>query len=177
VILVGEIRDRETAEIAIQSALTGHLVFSTLHSNDACTAFTRLIDMGVEPYLVASTVTGVMAQRLLRVLCPQCKQAYAPQENQLPPDFPPPPPAELFAPQGCHACRSTGFAGRTGVFELVPTDAEVQRLCLEQASAAQIRQHARNSGCTTLRQCGWQKVRSGQTCVDEVLRVTEEDVA
>jgi general secretion pathway protein E/type IV pilus assembly protein PilB len=176
VILVGEIRDRETAEIAIQSALTGHLVFSTLHSNDACTAFTRLIDMGVEPYLVASTVTGVMAQRLLRVLCPKCKKLDAPQPGQLPPDFPTPPPAELFAPGGCHACRLTGFSGRTGVFELVPTDAEVQRLCLEQAGALQIRQHARSIGCTTLRQCGWQKVISGETCVAEVLRVTEDDV-
>ncbi len=203
VILVGEIRDRETAEIAIQSALTGHLVFSTLHSNDAPSAFTRLIDMGIEPYLVASTVTAVMGQRLLRVLCLECRQAYAPVANELPPDFPgfapsadiaqPPDSAgsastssgnatdaragnQLWKPQGCRACRNTGFSGRTGIFELLPTDAPIQQLCVERASASSIRQQALRGGFTTLRQCGWQKVLQGDTSVEEVLRITEDDV-
>jgi type II secretion system protein E len=175
VILVGEIRDRETVEIAIQSALTGHLVFSTLHSNDAAGALTRLIDMGVEPYLVASTVTGVMAQRLLRVLCSDCKTSYKLGSTELPPDFPQPIPEQLWQPVGCRKCRATGFAGRTGLFELLPTGTEIQKLVLERASAAQIRQHALSRGFTTLRQCGWQKVREGQTSVEEVLRITEED--
>jgi type II secretory ATPase GspE/PulE/Tfp pilus assembly ATPase PilB-like protein len=199
---VGEIRDRETAEIAIQSALTGHLVFSTLHSNDAPSAFTRLIDMGIEPYLVASTVTAVMGQRLLRVLCPECKQAYTPAASELPPDFPGfAPPADiaqaldlagspstssgdaadlragnqLWKPQGCHACRNTGFSGRTGIFELLPIDARIQQLCVERASASSIRQQALRGGFTTLRQCGWQKVIQGDTSVEEVLRITEDD--
>lgn len=197
VILVGEIRDRETAEIAIQSALTGHLVLSTLHSNDAPSAFTRLIDMGIEPYLVASTIVGVMAQRLVRVLCPQCKTSYIPGADELPPDFPQKgqgtgtpdsahAPADeplgatrhnkLWKPAGCHDCRQTGFAGRTGLFELLPTDTEIQQLCVQRASAAEIRRQAVGRGLTTLRQCGWQKVLAGETCVEEVLRITEDDV-
>ena len=120
VILVGEIRDRETAETAIQSALTGHLVFSTLHTNDAASAFVRLVDMGVEPYLVASTVEAVMAQRLLRTICPDCKEAYRPDPDDLPPDFPKPAgDFVLYRGTGCRACRNVGYLGRLGIFELL----------------------------------------------------------
>ncbi len=176
VILVGEIRDRETAEIAIQSALTGHMVFSTLHSNDAASSFTRLVDMGVEPYLVASTVVGVMAQRLVRVLCPECKADYEPSADELPDDFPASQGLRLWKPVGCRSCRQTGFSGRTGIYELLPTDANMQRLCHDQASVASIRQFIKEQGLTTLRKCGWQKVVLGETGMDEILRVTEDDL-
>ena len=175
-ILIGEIRDSETAQSAIQAALTGHLVFSTLHTNDAPGAFTRLIDMGVEPYLVASTVEGVLAQRLVRILCPACKEPYEPDEAKLPPDFPRPVPRQLYRPRGCRQCRDTGYSGRTGVFELLRTDETVRRLCVERADTAQIRQHAVQHGMMTLRQCGWQKVLDGTTSVEEVVRITKGDV-
>jgi general secretion pathway protein E/type IV pilus assembly protein PilB len=175
VILVGEIRDRETAEIAIQAALTGHLVFSTLHSNDAAGAFTRLIDMGVEPYRVASTIAGVLAQRLVRVLCPECKQEYAPDPYELPDDFLPPP-AKLWKAVGCRACRQTGFQGRVGIFELLVSDAEVRRLTVQQSSSMQIRDYAARHGLTTLRRCGWQNAENGNTGVDEVLRITKHEL-
>jgi type II secretory ATPase GspE/PulE/Tfp pilus assembly ATPase PilB-like protein len=153
--------------------------------------------MGVEPYLVASTIVGVMAQRLVRVLCPKCKAAYVPNVDELPPDFPQvgqgtsqpdssnassdepglsPRQNDLWKPVGCHECRQTGFSGRTGLFELLPTDAEIQHLCVQRASAIEIRRQAIGRGVTTLRQCGWQKVLAGETCVEEVLRITEEDV-
>jgi len=176
VVLIGEIRDRETAEIAIQSALTGHLVFSTLHSNDAAGAFTRLIDMGVEPYLVASTVAGVLAQRLVRVLCPECKQAYAPDAEGMPEDFAQPHPGQLWKPTGCRACRQTGFHGRTGIFELLVADVEIRRLVVERATSATLRDYAIRQGLTTLRQCGLQKAAGGLTSVDEVLRITKGDL-
>ncbi len=176
VILIGEIRDRETAEIAIQSALTGHLVFSTLHSNDAAGAFTRLIDMGIEPYLVASSVAGVLAQRLVRVLCPECKQEYSPQPQDMPEDFPQPHPPSLWRPLGCRDCRQTGFQGRTGVFELLRADIEARRLVVERVSSARIREYAIGHGLATLRQCGWQKATDGVTNVDEVLRITKGDL-
>lgn len=176
VILIGEIRDRETAEIAIQSALTGHLVFSTLHSNDAAGAFTRLIDMGIEPYLVASSVVGVLAQRLVRVLCPECKQEYSPQPQDIPEDYPQPHPRSLWKPSGCRTCRQTGFCGRTGVFELLAAGIEARRLVVERATSAQIREYAIGHGLATLRQCGWQKATGGVTSVDEVLRITKGDL-
>ncbi len=176
VILIGEVRDGETAQSAIQAALTGHLVFSTLHTNDAPGAVTRLIDMGVEPYLVASTVEGVLAQRLLRVLCTQCKTKYTPTADDLPPDFPEPAPDELYRAVGCRECRDTGYAGRTGVFELLRMDSTIQNYCVEQASAGLIRQYAIKSGMITLRQSGWQKVLDGVTSVDEVLRISKADV-
>src|SRR5438132_1201117 len=122
VILIGEIRDGETANSAIQASLTGHVVFSTLHTNDAAGAFTRLVDMGVEPYLVASTVEGVMAQRLVRVLCPHCKAAYKPGPDDLPLDFPKPAPEKIYRAVGCRQCRDTGYKGRKGIFELLQTD-------------------------------------------------------
>ena len=182
VVLIGEIRDGETAESAIQASLTGHLVFSTLHTNDAPSAFTRLIDMGVEPYLVASTLQGVLAQRLLRLLCPKCKQSVTLTVDDLPPDFPVEALAaadakgRVYEPVGCRDCHNTGFAGRTGVFELLRTDDDVRRLCVDRADASQIRDYGIHHGMLTLRQCGWQKVVAGETCVDEVLRITESDV-
>lgn len=176
VILIGEIRDGETAQSAIQASLTGHLVFSTLHTNDAPGAFTRLIEMGVEPYLVASTVEGVLAQRLVRKLCSKCKAPYTPDIDDLPSDFPDPLPPRLYKATGCRACRETGYAGRTGIFELLPTDNTVRELCIKRASAVHILEHALQAGMMTLRQCGWQKVIEGTTSVEEVLRVTKGDI-
>lgn len=175
VILIGEIRDTETADSAIQSSLTGHLVFSTLHTNDAAGAFTRLVDMGVEPYLVSSSVEGVMAQRLVRVLCSHCKQPYRPSDENAPADFPKPYPEELWKPVGCRECSETGYAGRTAIFELLRTDDGLRQLCVERASTAQIRRYALNNGLATLRQSGWQKVLEGITSIDEVMRITKGD--
>lgn len=177
VILIGEIRDYETAESAIQASLTGHLVFSTLHTNDAASAFTRLIDMGVEPYLCASTVEGVMAQRLVRRLCPKCKIPYRPTEDDLPRDFPRPLPETLFKPHGCRDCRETGFSGRIGIFELMRTEEPIRQLCIERASATQLRHVAMQHGLITLRQCGYLRVLDGTTSVDEVARITKGDLS
>jgi len=176
VILVGEIRDRETAEIAIQSALTGHLVFSTLHSNDAASSFTRLIDMGIEPYLVASTVAGILSQRLIRVLCPACKQSFTPVDDECPEDFPRPMPSQLWRPAGCRECRNTGFQGRRAIFELLTTDDEVRRLTVQRSTSTELRNYAIAQGLTTLRQCGWEYVVAGTTSIDEVLRITKNDL-
>ncbi len=177
VILIGEIRDYETAESAIQSSLTGHLVFSTLHTNDAASAFTRLIDMGVEPYLCASTVEGVVAQRLVRRLCPKCKVPFRPTADDVPADFPQPLPEKLFKPAGCRDCRETGFSGRIGIFELLRTDDAIRQLCIERASATQLRHVAMKSGLMTLRQCGYIRVLDGVTSVEEVARVTKGDLS
>ena len=176
VILVGEIRDSETANAAIQASLTGHLVFSTLHTNDAASAFTRLIDMGVEPFLASSTVEGVMAQRLIRRLCKECREAYTPVDSELPADFPRPLPEVLYRPVGCRACRDTGFSGRTGIFELLRTDEGVRDLCVERASSSRIRQHGLENGMTTLRHSGWLKVVAGVTDVEEIARITKGDL-
>lgn len=176
VVLIGEIRDGETAESAIQASLTGHMVFSTLHTNDSAGAFTRLVDMGIEPYLVASTVEGVLAQRLVRVLCPECKIPYEPIPEEMPDDFPTPLPQHLYKPKGCRNCRGTGFAGRMGIFELLVTDSGVRQLCIDRASSAAIKSHALSRGLVTLRQDGWSKVAAGQTSVDEVARVTKGDL-
>lgn len=177
VILVGEIRDAETANAAIQASLTGHLVFSTLHTNDAASAFTRLIDMGVEPFLASSTVEGVMAQRLIRQLCLECRESYTPDESDMPADFPRPLPEVLYRPVGCRACRDTGYSGRTGIFELLRTDEGVRDLCVERASSSKIRQHGLENGMTTLRQSGWSKVAEGITDVEEIARITKGDLA
>ena len=176
VILVGEIRDSETAEAAIQASLTGHLVFSTLHTNDAASAFTRLIDMGVEPFLASSTVEGVMAQRLVRRLCEECREPYKPEESEMPADFPRPLPEVLYRPVGCRTCRETGFSGRTGIFELLRTDEGVRELCVERASSNRIRKHGLENGMTTLRQSGWEKVAAGITDVEEIARITKGDL-
>jgi general secretion pathway protein E/type IV pilus assembly protein PilB len=178
VILIGEMRDTETAESAIQASLTGHLVFSTLHTNDAPSAFTRLIDMGIEPFLVASTVEGVMAQRLVRTICPDCKTSYEPHPGDIPEDFP-----EIRMPlllsrgAGCRACRQTGFRGRTGIFELMVTGEKIRELCVQRMNASAIRNEALKEGMVTLRQDGWRKVIEGITTLDEVARVTAGDVS
>lgn len=179
VVLVGEIRDLETAENATQASLTGHLVFSTLHTNDAAGAFMRLCDMGVEPFLVASTVEGVMAQRLVRKLCPECREEYKPGQEELPEDFPIDsrldPDLRLFKPRGCEKCRGTGFRGRIGIYELLVTNEEIRQLATQKVSSQLIKQAAINAGMQSLRADGWRKVLDGITTVDEVLRVSKAD--
>ncbi len=180
VVLVGEIRDLETAENAIQASLTGHLVFSTLHTNDAASAYTRLVDMGVEPFLVASTVEAVMAQRLVRTLCPSCKASYQPKRADLPDDFPwedfEQGPGELFQPVGCRECRQLGYQGRIGIFELLLTNEEVRQHAHDGSSSWTIKEAGLANGMRTLRDDGWLKVLDGRTTVDEVLRVTKGDI-
>jgi type II secretion system protein E len=199
VVLIGEMRDLETAESAIQASLTGHLVFSTLHTNDAPSSFTRLVDMGVEPFLVASTVEGVMAQRLVRTICPECKTEYEPHEADVPPDFPRNPgqvpplyprggqPEEVVKPfrdgklvlykgVGCRACRQTGYRGRTGIYELMVTGDAIREMCVQRVNAGQVRKQALQEGMITLRQDGWRKVLLGHTTIDEVVRNTAGDI-
>ena len=179
VVLIGEIRDQETAENAIQASLTGHLVFSTLHTNDAAGAYTRLVDMGLEPFLVASTVEAVMAQRLVRTLCPHCRRPSRPAKEDLPPDFPydawiatgeP-----LYEPKGCRECRFLGYQGRLGIFELLVTTDAVRQLAHDRKGTWEIKQAALRDGMRTLRQDGWQKVIGGRTTVGEVMRVSKAD--
>ncbi|QDU52797.1 GspE/PulE family protein [Gimesia panareensis] len=176
VVLIGEIRDGETANSAIQASLTGHLVFSTLHTNDSPGAFTRLIDMGVEAYLVASTVEAVLAQRLVRVLCKHCKRLYQPHPDKIPPDFPLERMQEIYEPVGCRHCREMGYSGRIGILELLVNDPVIRKLCTEHASSGQIRDYARKNGWQTLRDAGWEKVLAGITSIDEILRVTKGDI-
>ena len=180
VILIGEMRDYETAEAAIQASLTGHLVFSTLHTNDAPSAFTRLIDMGVEPFLVSSTVEGVMAQRLVRTICQECKEAYEPHQGDLPMDFPGVIdrdfPKKLWRGRGCRRCHQTGFKGRTGIHELMVTTDELKDLIVQRTNANVLRGVALKAGMVTLRQDGWKKVLAGNTTIDEVARVTAADL-
>jgi general secretion pathway protein E len=175
VILIGEIRDRETAEIAIQSSLTGHLVFSTLHTNDAASAVTRLIDMGIEPFLVTSSIIAIIAQRLVRMLCPHCKEVYVPDEESL---------SNLgldrsvlqnntfYRKKGCNLCIQTGFRGRTAIFEIMIVDDEIKRLILKTSDANQINELALKRGMITLQKDGIDKVLAGITTTEEVLRVT-----
>jgi len=175
VILIGEIRDRETADIAIQSALTGHLVFSTLHTNDAAGAVTRMVEIGVEDYLLSSSLVGIMAQRLVRVLCPACKEAFVPdaplvKRLQLP--FTPTPENPVYRPRGCKECSFSGFRGRVGIFELMPVTDEIRALILESQSSLVIREHAVARGMTLLREDGWAKVQAGITSLEEVVRVS-----
>lgn len=179
IILVGEIRDLETAENAIQASLTGHLVFSTLHTNDAAGAYTRLVDMGVEPFLVSSTVEAVMAQRLVRVLCPHCKEPYHPKPDALPPGFPHEslvPEMVLYRAVGCRQCLHVGYRGRLGLFELLPSTDEIRRLAHDRASSWTIQQAATRAGMRTLRDDGWHKVLDGRTTIDEVMRVTKANI-
>lgn len=176
IVLVGEIRDVETAENAIQASLTGHLVFSTLHTNDAAGAFTRMVDMGVEPFLVASTVEAIMAQRLVRRLCRHCRAPYEPDADDLPTDFPL---DELSGPLyrnvGCRQCRNSGYAGRMGIYELLVATDEVRQLAHDRASTWEIKQMAVRNGMLTLRDDGWKKALAGSTSVEEILRVTKGD--
>jgi general secretion pathway protein E/type IV pilus assembly protein PilB len=179
VVLVGEIRDLETAENATQASLTGHTVFSTLHTNDAAGAFMRLCDMGVEPFLVSSTVEGVLAQRLVRVLCNECKEAYHPCQSELPDDFPAEarldPDLRLYRPKGCEACRGLGYRGRKGIYELLVTNDEVRHLATQRVPSHVIKEAAKRAGMQTLRMDGWRKVLDGTTTLDEVVRVTKAD--
>ena len=172
VIMVGEIRDRETAEIAIQAALTGHLVFSTLHTNDAASSITRLIEMGVEPFLVASSVVGVVAQRLVRVICPACRAPYHPTPD-LAGELGLQERAELFRGMGCAACRQSGYKGRIGIFELLPMTEAVKNLVVSKAPAHAIHEAAIKDGMRTLREDGVAKALAGVTSIEEVVRVTQ----
>ncbi len=173
VVLIGEIRDAETAQIAVQASLTGHLVFSTLHTNDAPGAVTRLVDMGVEPYLVASSLEAVLAQRLVRVLCPHCKQPdTSPTAQTLKAKTGIPASTTIYKSVGCRECRNTGFFGRQAIFEWMDTDQEIRQLVLQSASTDQIRAAARRQGMTSLAEDGWRLVRQGITTVEEVLSVT-----
>lgn len=177
IVLVGEIRDLETAENAIQASLTGHLVFSTLHTNDAASAYTRLVDMGVEPFLVASTVEAVMAQRLLRRLCPSCKKPVQLTKDDAPEDFPWDrlPGRTIYAPTGCRECRTTGYRGRLGIYELLITTNDIRQLAHDRVSSWKIVEAAAEQGMITLRQDGWRKVLNGVSSVEEVVRNAKAD--
>jgi len=181
VIMVGEIRDRDTAEIAIRAALTGHLVFSTLHTNDSAGSVNRLLDMGIEPFLVASSVEGIVAQRLIRRLCPTCRKPVeidvSKREFLKREGFP----LEeletksIYEPVGCDDCRGSGFKGRTGIYEILSVDDHIRPLIINRAAAGDIKREALKHGLHTLRDDGWRKVLDGITTVEEILRVTEED--
>ena len=173
VVMIGEIRDSETAEAAIQASLTGHLVLSTLHTNDACSAATRLLDMGVEPFLVTSTLEAAMAQRLVRTICSDCRESYQPDPDQLPADLKLEPGQPLWRGAGCRKCRGTGYRGRTGLYELLTTDDEVREKIMRRASASEISRAAVQQGLRLLREDGWIKVRAGITTPDEVVRSTK----
>jgi general secretion pathway protein E len=177
VIMVGEIRDPETAEIAIQSALTGHLVFSTLHTNDAAGAVTRLLEMGVESYLLASSLLGVLAQRLVRRVCRKCMQpAEMPAELWREIGGREGEPMRAVVGRGCEDCANTGYRGRAGIYEFLPVSDEIKALILERASAGKVKDAAIQQGMRTLRDDGWRSVRTGVTTVAEVVRVTQEEV-
>jgi general secretion pathway protein E len=177
IIMVGEIRDIETAEMAIQAALTGHLVLSTLHTNDAPTAITRLLDLGVPPYLLQSTLLGVMAQRLVRTLCPHCKKAGGLREEDealwqgLVSPWKSRKPKQLYRPVGCLDCRMTGYMGRLGLYEIMPMGAELKARVSAQTDLAQLREQAIKSGMQPLRIAGARKVAAGLTTIEEVLKV------
>ncbi len=176
VIMVGEIRDQETARIAIQAALTGHLVFSTVHTNDAAGGITRLIDMGIEPFLISSSVIGLVAQRLVRTLCKECKAPYVPSKEELislgfrgeASDI------TLYRPTGCPACRKTGFKGRLAIFEILVPDNEIRKLTIKKASSDEIKQYAIGHGMKTLKEDGLEKVKSGLSALEEALRVIQD---
>ena len=178
VIMIGEIRDRETAEIAIHASLTGHLVFSTLHTNDAASAATRLIDMGIEPFLIASSVVGVLAQRLVRKLCPDCKEPYPSTDEELAKlgYETPPPVSALYRSVGCPQCAATGYRGRTGIFELLVMDHDLRRIIGTKGDAALIKAEAAAKGMATLQEKGAALVVEGVTTTEEVMRMTQHDV-
>jgi len=178
IIMVGEIRDGETAKISVQAALTGHLVFSTLHTNDAAGALARLVEMGVEPFLASSALVGVLAQRLVRTICPHCREAYQPDpalirelagEQETSQD------GTYYRGRGCDHCQQIGYLGRTGIYELLEVNDSVRQLVTSNADAATIRQQSLADGMQTLRQAGLRKVLTGETTIEEVLRVTQEE--
>ena len=175
IVLIGEIRDHETAQIAVEAALTGHLVLSTLHTNDAPSAVTRLVEMGIEPFLVGSAVDAVLAQRLCRALCDRCRQPYQPEPRELlDVGFPwqeGEPVPTLYRPDGCTACAGTGYRGRMALHEVMTVTEEIERLAVARASTDEINRAARGQGMATLREDGWLKVAQGRTSIEEVLRV------
>jgi len=177
VMMVGEVRDFETAEIAIRIALTGHLVFSTLHTNDAAGAVTRLLDMGIEPYLVASSVECLIAQRLVRCICPECRKESVMDKKLLEEFEMIPSKGEVkgYAGTGCEACKFTGFRGRTAIYEIIVVDEEIREMIARSVSAAEIKRYALQKGMHTLRQDGWEKILQGMTTVGEVLRVAAQE--
>jgi general secretion pathway protein E len=174
VILVGEIRDLETAQIAVQASLTGHLVIATLHTNDAASAVTRLMDMGIEPFLLGSSLIGVLAQRLVRRLCPQCKQGYKPSAKEWATLSASKAPAKAYRAVGCEACNLTGYRGRTGLYELLTVDEPLRRIIHDGSGEHVIRKYAGEQGMRLLREDGLRWVRAGETSIEEVLRVTRE---
>jgi general secretion pathway protein E len=198
VIMVGEIRDSETAGMAITASLTGHLVFSTIHTNDSAGAITRLVDMGIEPFLVVSSLCGLLAQRLVRRVCPECRVLHRPTPEELekvginPEGFfagtlpmpflktsmKPPPAGMLYNanPTGCPRCSKTGYTGRTGIYELLPIDDQIRQLALKNADSGKVKKAAVAAGMRTLREDGALKVRAGITTIEEVLLVTAEDI-
>ncbi|MBQ3748123.1 MAG: Flp pilus assembly complex ATPase component TadA [Kiritimatiellae bacterium] len=177
IVMIGEIRDAETADIAMEAALTGHLVFSTLHTNDAPSAVTRLLDIGVKPFLVASALRAAMAQRLVRAICEKCKEAYTPTERELKMlgSMSKTVPERMYHGVGCDKCGRSGYKGRKGIFEIFKVDDTIQRLIFDHAPATLLRQRAREMGMRTLREDGMLKVASGMTSLQEVLRVTMGD--
>ena len=175
VVMVGEIRDLETVQIAVQASLTGHMVFSTLHTNTAVGAITRLRDMGVEPFLLSSSLIGVLAQRLVRLLCPQCKTAYQPDASEcqllgVDSDNPP----TLYLPNGCDKCNQSGYDGRTGIYELIEVDDELKTLIHDGSGEHELEQHVRKTS-PSIRADGIRRILAGETSLEEVLRVTRED--
>jgi general secretion pathway protein E len=176
VIMVGEIRDQETAEIAIQSALTGHMVFSTLHTNDAAGGLTRLVEMGVEPFLAASSVVGILAQRLVRTICPHCRETYTPESSILERlNIDPGRGDTFYRGRGCEKCMDIGYRGRTGVYELLSINEKIRAAILANADAGSIRSMAIEHGMIPLRSAGLELARQGITTLEEVIRVTQEE--
>jgi general secretion pathway protein E/type IV pilus assembly protein PilB len=173
VVMIGEIRDLETAEAAVQAALTGHLVFSTLHTNDAASSTTRMLDMGVEPFLVTSTVEAAMAQRLVRTICPECREEYEADPDKLPRDSHIVAGQKLVRGTGCRKCRGTGYHGRTGLFELMTTSESIRETVMRRAPAGEVLAAAKADGLRLLREDGWMKVRDGITTPEEVMRSTK----
>jgi type II secretory ATPase GspE/PulE/Tfp pilus assembly ATPase PilB-like protein len=168
IMMVGEVRDLETAELAIRTALTGHLIFSSLHTNDACSGATRLLDIGIEPYLVASSVNAFVSQRLVRIICLACKEERKDKEF-LPEPFKS---MKTYYGKGCESCKFIGYKGRTAIYEILTINEDMQELILNKASAAQIKKKAKDLGFKTLREAGIEKVKMGVTTPEEVLRVT-----
>jgi len=178
IMMIGEVRDIETAEIAIQVALTGHLIFSTLHTNDAASGVTRLLDMGVQPYLTTSTVICFIAQRLVRLICPQCKYPIE-DSAEVMKGFGGLPRGDertvVYAGKGCEACNFSGYMGRAGIYEFLPVTDEVKQLIMQRATADQIKAKAVEQGMVTLQQAGWHKVKQGLTSPQEVIRVIQDE--
>ncbi|MEO1130553.1 MAG: ATPase, T2SS/T4P/T4SS family, partial [Planctomycetota bacterium] len=178
VILVGEIRDEETAQLAVQASLTGHLVFSTLHTNDAPSSIIRLLDLGLESFLLTATIEAIVAQRLVRTICPKCKEQYAPTEEQLmeleltPDDVQG---RTFFRGRGCDTCHGSGYKGRTAIYEIMGMDDGMRDLVMKQASTAVLRDEARKRGMRTLRESGLLAIYEGLTTIDEVVRETIQE--